>query len=200
MIPKAKKPRKKALSTITNEVRDEQWDDWVPSDRVRKLTEENKEIAAQLHHQMKQQHPGSKSFSKGSKGKPNGSDFSSARGSEERHTSVAAPGGRGGARRHRDYDLENVSTIPFLLILFSFGHLSVFSAVACFAFCGHICFSTLALLAGGKWFCVRRSASETSPWLLSTFTSLPSQTFFPPPPHEHTRSSVMVNPHHRLIR
>jgi len=35
----------------------------------------------------------------------NGSDFSSARGSEERHTSVAAQTGRG-PRRNRDYDLE----------------------------------------------------------------------------------------------
>jgi hypothetical protein len=40
-------------------------------------------------------------------GRANGSDFSSARGSEERH--VTAQGGRG-PRRNRDYDLEPVST------------------------------------------------------------------------------------------
>ncbi|KAG9232184.1 MRG-domain-containing protein [Amylocarpus encephaloides] len=82
------------------------WDDWVPGDRVRKFTDENKELAAQLHNQQRLLQRGSKSISKGNK-KPNGSDFSSVRGSEERHTSVAAPGGRGGQRRNREYDLEN---------------------------------------------------------------------------------------------
>ncbi|EPE35256.1 Chromo [Glarea lozoyensis ATCC 20868] len=81
------------------------WDDWVPEDRVRKFTDENKELAAQLHTQMKALQRGTKSVTKSSK-KPNGSDFSSARGSEERHTSVAATGGRAGQRRNRDYDIE----------------------------------------------------------------------------------------------
>ncbi|KAH6682976.1 MRG-domain-containing protein [Halenospora varia] len=89
------------------------WDDWVPQDRVRKFTEENKELAAQLHHQMKalQQKGPKTGFRTGGKGnKANGgSDFSSARGSEERHTSVAAPG-RGGPRRGRDYELEHEET------------------------------------------------------------------------------------------
>ncbi|KIN02489.1 hypothetical protein OIDMADRAFT_159912 [Oidiodendron maius Zn] len=79
------------------------WDDWVPQDRVRKFTEENKDLAAQLHQQMKAlQQKAPKSASKRG-GRANGSDFSSARGSEERH--VAAQGGRG-PRRNRDYDLE----------------------------------------------------------------------------------------------
>ncbi|CZS99362.1 related to Chromo domain protein Alp13 [Rhynchosporium agropyri] len=86
------------------------WDDWVPQDRVRKFTEENKELAAQLHNQMKAlQNPSRgapKSTTKGRGGRANGSDFSSARGSEERYASVAAQSGRGGPRRHRDYDLE----------------------------------------------------------------------------------------------
>jgi hypothetical protein len=43
----------------------------------------------------------------------NGSDFSSARGSEERHVSTATQSGRG-PRRNRDYDLENVS-VGFLV-------------------------------------------------------------------------------------
>ncbi|RDL39255.1 uncharacterized protein BP5553_03595 [Venustampulla echinocandica] len=85
--------------------RTKQWDDWVPGDRVRKFTDENKELAAQLHNQMKALQRAPKSVSKK---RANGSDFSSARGSEERHTSVAAQGGRGGARRNRDYDLEHV--------------------------------------------------------------------------------------------
>lgn len=94
--------------------RTKQWDDWVPGDRVRKFTDENKELAAQLHNQMKALQRAPKSVSKK---RANGSDFSSARGSEERHTSVAAQGGRGGARRNRDYDLEHVSIVGFLLML-----------------------------------------------------------------------------------
>lgn len=86
-----------------------QWDDWVPQDRVRKFTDENKELAAQLHTQMKilqQKTPRAATNKKGAR--TNGSDFSSARGSEERHASVAAQSGRG-PRRNRDYDLEPVS-------------------------------------------------------------------------------------------
>ncbi len=50
----------------------------------------------------------------------NGSDFSSARGSEERHVSTAAQSGRG-PRRNRDYDLENVSPAWFSFCwIFSF--------------------------------------------------------------------------------
>lgn len=53
---------------------------------------------------------------KGKKGaKAGGSDFSSVRGSEERHTSSAAPGGRG-PRRGKDYDLETVSIYCLSLI------------------------------------------------------------------------------------
>jgi hypothetical protein len=99
----------------SNVVSKKQWDDWVPEDRVRKFTDENKELAAQLHTQMKALQRGPKSVTKSTK-KPNGSDFSSARGSEERHTSVAAPGGRAGQRRNRDYDIETVSIVGFLLL------------------------------------------------------------------------------------
>ncbi|TVY49604.1 Chromatin modification-related protein [Lachnellula occidentalis] len=86
-------------------VTNNQWDDWVPQDRVREFTPENKELAAQLHTQMKALQKIPKSAVKKG-GKTNGSDFSSTRGSEERHTSAAAPGGRG-PRRNRDYDLEH---------------------------------------------------------------------------------------------
>lgn len=89
------------------------WDDWVPQDRVRKFTDENKELAAQLHNQMKMlQQKAPKSVSKKG-GRTNGSDFSSARGSEERHASAAAQSSRG-PRRNRDYDLENVSLSEFI--------------------------------------------------------------------------------------
>jgi mortality factor 4-like protein 1 len=107
-----------------------QWDDWVPEDRVRKFTDENKELAAQLHTQMKTLQRGSKSVTKSSK-KLNGSDFSSARGSEERHTSVAAPGGRAGQRRNRDYDIETVSTL-FLVVMLS----GFVARVYVFGYCG----------------------------------------------------------------
>jgi hypothetical protein len=106
------------------------WDDWVPQDRVRKFTEENKELAAQLHAQMKalQQKSGpSAAKSATKKGtRANGSDFSSARGSEERHVSTATQSGRG-PRRNRDYDLENVSGYSYFrhntLFILLFSHL-----------------------------------------------------------------------------
>ncbi|PBP21462.1 keratinolytic protein [Diplocarpon rosae] len=80
------------------------WDDWVSQDRVRKFSDENKELAAQLHNQLKDVKHG-----KSSKKRTQGSDFSSARGSEERHASTAAQNGRGAAsRRNRDYDLDNL--------------------------------------------------------------------------------------------
>ena len=87
------------------------WDDWVPQDRLRKFTDENKELAANLHNQMKELQRETRAPKSGLKkgGRANGSDFSSARGSEERHTSMAAQSGRGGPRRNRDYDLEPVS-------------------------------------------------------------------------------------------
>ncbi|OBT74287.1 hypothetical protein VF21_07371 [Pseudogymnoascus sp. 05NY08] len=90
------------------------WDDWVPQDRVRKFTEENKLLAAQLHEQMKalQGKPApSASKAAKTKGRANGSDFSSARGSEERG-SMAAQGGGRAPRRLRDYDLEQASGGP----------------------------------------------------------------------------------------
>lgn len=86
------------------------WDDWVPVDRIRKFTTENKELAAQLHTQMKtlQQKGTTKQPKK--TGRANGTD--SARGSEER--GAAAPlGGHRGPRRARDYDLEQVSRPVF---------------------------------------------------------------------------------------
>ncbi|KAL3295353.1 keratinolytic protein [Colletotrichum asianum] len=78
------------------------WDDWVSIDRIRKFTEENKELASQLHAQMKdlRQKSSAKAPKKGARA--NGTD--SARGSEERTAGVAASGR--GPRRARDFDLE----------------------------------------------------------------------------------------------
>jgi hypothetical protein len=101
-----------------NSVTKNRWDDWVPQDRVRKLTPENKELAAQLHNQMKknlQESKGPKSTGKGGKGgRTNGSDFGSGRGSEERG-SAAVQGGRV-RRGPRDYDLEHVSVVFFIVV------------------------------------------------------------------------------------
>ncbi|KUI62091.1 Chromatin modification-related protein eaf3 [Cytospora mali] len=80
------------------------WDDWVPQDRIRKLNDENRELASQLNQQARA------SLQKSSKqtGKKinlkNGSDFSSARGSEER-TGAAVP--MTGRSRKRDFELEH---------------------------------------------------------------------------------------------
>lgn len=89
------------------------WDDWVPQDRVRKFTPENQELARQLHSQMKAL-SSKKDKTPAPKGKgvrATGSDFSSARGSEEPGRNAAAAGGR---RRHvRDYETEPVSNSFF---------------------------------------------------------------------------------------
>ncbi|KAK1986388.1 MRG-domain-containing protein [Colletotrichum cereale] len=82
------------------------WDDWVSIDRIRKFTEENKELASTLHAQMKdlRQKNSAKALKKNLR--INGTD--SARGSEERTAGVAASGR--GPRRARDFDLEQISS------------------------------------------------------------------------------------------
>lgn len=90
------------------------WDDWVPQDRVRKFTDENKDLAAQLLAQSKMLQSGKtakqpkKGGRAGGAGGANGSDMSSARGSEERTAGTTTTTGRG-PRRARDYELEQVS-------------------------------------------------------------------------------------------
>ncbi|EXU99564.1 acetyltransferase complex component [Metarhizium robertsii] len=75
------------------------WDDWVLADRIRPFDDEHKELAAQLHAQVKS------SMQKNSKQpKKNLRGGDSARGSEERG-SGAPQGGRGG-RRGKDWELE----------------------------------------------------------------------------------------------
>ncbi len=104
------------------------WDDWVPQDRVRKFTDENKELAAQLLAQSKMLATGGKTtkqpFKKGSGRGANGSDMSSARGSEERTgagATTTTQSGRG-PRRARDFELEAVSCLLFLCHLLSSFH------------------------------------------------------------------------------
>lgn len=90
------------------------WDDWVPQDRLRKLTEENLELSRNLRKEMDAQRraaakpPAALSSTRkrafGSELNPG----SSARGSEER-SSVAAPPPRG-TKRGREYEgIDKVS-------------------------------------------------------------------------------------------
>jgi hypothetical protein len=122
--PLREKDKDKVQNISANQVWNNSWDDWVPQDRVRKFTPENKELAAQLHNQMKllqQKAPKSVGKGPGKRGQ-NGSDFSSRNDSEELGGSVAAAPGRGGPRRNRDYDLEHVSnSLFFTFCSMSFG-------------------------------------------------------------------------------
>ncbi|KAI2631657.1 MRG-domain-containing protein [Xylaria nigripes] len=79
------------------------WDDWVTHDRIRKLTDDNKQLAAQLQAQARMRAPGAKGGKKGVKAA--GSEMSSTRGSEERAAASSSFAGRG-PRRGRDYELE----------------------------------------------------------------------------------------------
>jgi len=98
---------------------------------VRKFNDENRELAAQLHNQMKSlQQKGPKTIG-GKKGNmKNGSDFSTPRGSEERHT---AQMGRGRGR-NRDYDLEHVSNFVSRLSTFICNSVSLYHVcLSCFS-------------------------------------------------------------------
>lgn len=84
------------------------WDDWVLVDRIRPFDDEHKELAAQLHAQLKTSMQKTTKVPK----KIVKSGGESARGSEERSSAVTQ-GGRGG-RRGKDWDLEQVRIgLPF---------------------------------------------------------------------------------------
>lgn len=87
----------------------------MPQDRLRKLNDENRELAKNLKKEMDslRQRASTKAIATSSKKKAAGSDLSSTRGgSEERHSSVPAAG-RG--KRGRDFDFDKVGkvTSPF---------------------------------------------------------------------------------------
>ncbi|MCJ1372449.1 Esa1p-associated factor [Loxospora ochrophaea] len=84
------------------------WDDWVNQDRLRKFTDENKELAQNLKKDMdsQRQRAAPKGPPTSSRKKAAGSDLSSTRGSEERHSSVPITGR--GQKRGRDYEIEKV--------------------------------------------------------------------------------------------
>ncbi|KAI4201512.1 MAG: hypothetical protein LQ346_002148 [Caloplaca aetnensis] len=87
------------------------WDDWVENDRLRKLNDENREIAQALKRQyLESTQKSTKPTVSKRKGLP--SDLGSTRGSEERHASAPATGR--GQKRGRNPDLEEVCDPDFL--------------------------------------------------------------------------------------
>lgn len=102
------------------------WDDWVTQDRMRRFNDDNKQLAAQLHAAARMRTGGSKSAKKGL-AKANGSEMSSARGSEER-AAASSFAGRG-PRRGRDYELETVSGISDICFLHFYIVSSLHSAI-----------------------------------------------------------------------
>ncbi|KAF5606723.1 chromatin modification-related eaf3 [Fusarium subglutinans] len=101
------------------------WDDWVLVDRIRPFDDEHKELAAQLHAQLK--HNIQRSTKQPKKGLRSGAE--SARVSEERSGSATVQGGRGG-RRGKDWELEQIAPPNALFVLFA-SVLRLFWAVIC---------------------------------------------------------------------
>lgn len=97
------------------------WDDWVPQERIRKLTEENKELASNLKKDMDAQRRAatSKPASTSTKKRAYGSDLagSSARGSEDR--SSAAPQAPRGTKRGKE--IEGIDKVGLFLLTAGFG-------------------------------------------------------------------------------
>jgi len=103
------------------------WDDWVSQERIRKLTDENKELAANLRKDMDAQRratSGKPSIASATKKRALGSDApgSSARGSEDR-SSVAPPPPPRGTKRARE--IEGIDKVCSFLSC----HLLVFLTV-----------------------------------------------------------------------
>jgi hypothetical protein len=112
MPPTTRNPQNKRQANESNR----RWDDWVPQERLRKLTEENKELAANLKKDMEAQRRAAtgKPASMSHKKRPYGSDVtgSSARGSEDR--SSAVPQGPRGQKRGRE--IEGIDKVNIALL------------------------------------------------------------------------------------
>ena len=84
------------------------WDDWVPQDRLRKLTEENQELARNLRKEMDaQRRAAPKPVLTSTRKRPFGSELnpaSSTRGSEERGSVAATNPPSRGTKRGREYE------------------------------------------------------------------------------------------------
>ena len=107
------------------------WDDWVPQERLRKFTDENKELASNLKKDMDAQRRAAsgKPASTSTKKRAFGSDLaSSARGSEDR-SSVAPPPPPRGTKRGRE--IEGIDKVSLTKICSAFPRsLSCSSLVA----------------------------------------------------------------------
>lgn len=102
----------------------------MPQDRLRKFTEDNKQLAIDLKRELTQPPPPkstSKAVGTNKHRKGQGSDLGSGRGSEERHSSV--PTGGRGTKRGRDNDIEKVCVVFHTNIA-----VSAFVDFCCFAF------------------------------------------------------------------
>ena len=104
------------------------WDDWVPVDRVRKFTDDNKQLASQLMAQFKLLQSGKPAKQPKKGPRATTSDIGSTRGSEERMAGAATQASRG-PRRVRDYDLEHVGFLfsfffPCFFLLCEIKHVS----------------------------------------------------------------------------
>lgn len=86
------------------------WDDWVPQDRLRKNTEENRELARNLKHDMDALRNLTTKKPSSTSHKKKADLASSARDSEERHSSIAVAAGPRGQKRGREYQVESVSS------------------------------------------------------------------------------------------
>jgi hypothetical protein len=147
------------------------WDDWVLVDRIRPFDDEHKELAAQLHAQLKTSMQKTAKVPK----KIIKSGGESARGSEERSSAVTQ-GGRGG-RRGKDWDLEQVRTgFAFERLQVSLSCPLSFSA-ACLSFCdGSVLFLPFLSVLFPLWcLLLRVSCLAASPIMLFTFSPFESE-------------------------
>lgn len=104
-----------ALKHHADQFRTRRWDDWVPQERLRKFTEENKELASNLKKDMDAQRRATtgKPLPASTKKRVYGSDAagSSARGSEDR--SSVAPQPPKGTKRGRT-EIEGIDKVRLL--------------------------------------------------------------------------------------
>jgi len=111
----------KAREHLANYSFDGRWDDWVPQERMRKLTEENKELASNLKKDMDAQRRAAAGKPmlpvKGTK-RPYGSDLagSSARGSEDRSSVAPPPPPPKGTKRGREIEGIDKVRVRFLVL------------------------------------------------------------------------------------
>jgi len=122
MAPPRRATAVQAGKTIANCSHNHSWDDWVPQERLRKFTDENKELASNLKKDMDAQRraaSGRPASTSTTKKRPYGSDLagSSARGSEDRSSAVPQPP-RGGTKRGREIEgIDKVCLAMFACVL-----------------------------------------------------------------------------------